>query len=125
MNVDTVVSYFVLFLLCWLTPIYQIVSSIVSEIKILLIEQILDHFVCHSVYSSIHFWNRHDWYTHSSAVSDLPLLYSEAYKIDCAIVISSVFPSSGDFVPESESTAPTKPMAAKKNKTQKGVLIHL
>jgi hypothetical protein len=34
--------------------------------------------------------------------------------MDCAIVINSVFPPSGDFVSESESIDPTKPRAEKK-----------
>jgi hypothetical protein len=43
-----------------------------------------------------------------------PLLYSEAYKIDCATVINSVLPSSVDSELESDFTNSTKPRAAKK-----------
>jgi hypothetical protein len=40
-------------------------------------------------------------------IYNLPLLYSEAYKIDCAIVINSVLPISRDSVLESECDDPT------------------
>jgi hypothetical protein len=44
----------------------------------------------------------------------LPLLYSEAYKIDCAIVINSVLPGSRYSVLKSESNGPTKLKPAKR-----------
>jgi hypothetical protein len=51
---------------------------------------------------------------YSNDIYNLPLLYSEAYNMDCAIVINSVLPSSRDWVLESESNVPTKLKPAKR-----------
>jgi len=50
---------------------------------------------------------------YSNDIYNLPLLYSEAYNIDCAITINSVLPSSSDSVLESECNDPTKLVPAK------------
>jgi hypothetical protein len=51
---------------------------------------------------------------YNNDIYNLPLVYSEAYKMDCAIIISSVLPSSRDSVLESASNDPTKLEPAKR-----------
>jgi hypothetical protein len=51
---------------------------------------------------------------YSNDIYNLPLLYSEAYNMDCATVINSVLPSSRDLVLEAECNDPTKLKPAKR-----------
>jgi hypothetical protein len=57
---------------------------------------------------------------YSNDIYNLPLLYSEAYNMDCAITINSVLPSSRDSVLESECNNPTE---LKPAKTEEIILI--